>query len=172
MNINKETLKLLAEIQDIHSNAENAYEEMLSDYAKEQSILGKQKAKLLIKTFEEKPLSEIDTDIDINGQYILVIRIGNNTFYIKDNWKYQSVVDVQYLFNTGEETIYINIDSFLTDEFIQLLNEVKEYTIKKKDMIAWEENTKKKKEEILLLRIINGRHDIKKSYNRRCDYAR
>lgn len=167
MNINKETIKLLEDIEDVYRNAENAHKEMIRDYKKEQSILGEQKAEILIKTFEEKSLNDIKTEILINGNYSLEIRIDNDIFYVKDNLKYRFKTDVVYLFDTGEEIIYIDIDGFLTEEFMKLLQEVKEYIVKKELVNAWEKDIKKKKENTLLLRIINGRHNMKNSYNRR-----
>lgn len=149
MNINKETLKLLAEIQDIHSNAEKDYEEMLEDYREELSILGKQKAELLIKTFEEKPLSEIDAEIVEEkircDELVLKIKINNNIFHIQDHFTYRNTADVIYIFDTVEEKISIGISKFIDNEFLEFLYEVKEYFLSKSSIEYWEEDTRKKK---------------------------
>lgn len=159
MNINKETLKLLAEMQDICSNAEKAYKEMLEDYKKEYSILGKQKAELLIKTFEEKPLSEIDAEIVEEkircDELILKIKINNNIFHIQDHLTYRNTADVIYMFNTVEEKISIGISKFIDNEFLEFLYEVKEYFLSKSSIEYWEEDTRKKKRYMLMMKYFN-----------------
>ena len=166
MNINKETLKLLADIQDIHNNAENAYEEMLKDYRKEQSILGKQKAELLIKTFEEKPLSEIKIRYDDEPMNKTVIEINNDIFLYRPN------TDNLFYITNLNERIEIKLNRFVDEGFCDFLRKVTNYIILKKDIEGWEEDTKKKKKDRLLFRIMNGRHNMRNSYNRRQTYAR
>lgn len=159
MNINKETFKLLAEIQNIHSNAEKAYEEMLEDYREEQLILGKQKAELLIKTFEEKPLSEIEAEIVEEkircDELVLKIKINNNIFHIKNHSSYRNTADVIYIFDTVEEKISIGISKFIDNEFLEFLYEVKEYFLSKSNIEYWEEDTRKKKLYMLIMKYFN-----------------
>lgn len=159
MNINKETLKLLAEMRDICSNTEKAYEEMLEDYKKEYSILGKQKAELLIKTFEEKPLSEIEAEIVEErircDELILKIKINNNIFHIQDHFTYRNTADVIYIFDTVEEKISIGISKFIDNEFLEFLYEVKEYFLSKSSIEYWEEDTRKKKRYMLMMKYFN-----------------
>lgn len=156
MNINKETLKLLAEMQDICSNTEKAYEEMLEDMEKEYSILGKQKAELLIKTFEEKPLSEIEAEIVEEkircDELILKIKINNNIFHIQDHFTYKNTADVIYIFDIVEEKISIGISKFIDNKFLEFLYEVKEYFLSKSNIEYWEEDTRKKKRYMFMMK--------------------